>query len=116
MPAPGDPREHYLARMEWIDSRTVAMQQLNRLQNENRFLIADAGTGDVRRAYVDQSKTWVDVEDVPWIDKGRSFLWISERDGWRHIFRVSREGGEPKLVTRFRSEERRVGKEGRSRW
>src|SRR5262245_7058570 len=104
MQAPGDPREHYLARMEWIDSRTVAMQQLNRLQNENRFVIADTSTGDVRRAFVDASKTWVDVEDVQWIDKGKSFLWISERDGWRHIFRVPRGGGEPKLVTRFEAD------------
>ena len=101
MRTPGDPREHYLARMEWIDSRTVAIQQLNRLQNENNFLLADVTSGEIRRSYVDESKSWVDVEDVRWIDKGRSFLWTSERDGWRHIFRVPREGGDAKLVTRF---------------
>jgi dipeptidyl-peptidase-4 len=101
MKTPGDPRESYLARMEWLDARTVAIQQLNRLQNENDFLLADVRNGEVRRSYHDESKAWVDVEEVQWIDKGQSFLWITERDGWRHVYRVPREGGEGKLVTRF---------------
>jgi len=104
MKAPGDPREHYLARMQWLDAHTVAMQQLNRLQNQNRFLLGDAATGDVHDAYVDESKTWVNVQEVRWIDRDRSFLWISERDGWRHIFRVPRAGGGGKLVTRFEAD------------
>jgi len=87
----GDPREHYLARLDWIDADTVAIQQLNRLQNQNDFLLGNAATGAVTRAFRDSSTTWVDVVDeVRWIDKGRAFLWISERDGWRHVFRVPR--------------------------
>jgi dipeptidyl-peptidase-4 len=101
MKTPGDPRENYLARMEWLDSRTVAIQRLNRLQNENSFLLADVRNGEVRTSYRDESKAWVDVEEVHWIDKGQSFLWTTERDGWRHVYRVPREGGEGKLVTRF---------------
>ena len=100
--APGDPREHYLARMEWIDHGTLAIQQLNRLQNRNDLLLADASTGKVQRVFRDESPTWVDVVDeVRWIDAGRAFLWISERDGWRHIYRVPRGGGSAKLVTPF---------------
>jgi dipeptidyl-peptidase-4 len=102
MKTPGDPRETYLARLDWIDANTIAMQQLNRLQNQNDFLFGDAGSGDVRRVFRDESKTWVEVMDeVPWIDNGRAFLWLSERDGWQHMYRVAREGGEPKLITRF---------------
>jgi dipeptidyl-peptidase-4 len=56
----------------------------------------------VRSAFRDSSTTWVDVMDeVPWLDDGRSFLWLSERDGWQHIYRVARDGGEPRLITRF---------------
>lgn len=102
MKTPGDPRDTYLARLDWIDPNTIAMQQLNRLQNQNDFLFGDASTGDVRRVFRDESRTWVEVmDDVPWIDNGRAFLWLSERDGWQHIYRVPREGGEAKLVTRF---------------
>lgn len=98
---PGDPRENYIASLEWVDANTVAMQQLNRLQNRNDFLMGDAATGDVRLAFRDESKTWVDHADVRWIDGGKSFLWVSERDGWRHVYRVPREGGEARLVTKF---------------
>jgi dipeptidyl-peptidase-4 len=102
MKTPGDPRDTYLARLDWIDANTIAMQQLNRLQNQNDFLFGDAATGDVRRVFRDESKTWVEVMDeVPWIDNGRAFLWLSERHGWQHIYRVPREGGEAKLITRF---------------
>ena len=102
MKVPGDPREHYLARMDWIDRDTLAIQQLNRLQNQNDLYLADARKGNVRRVFRDQAKTWVEVvDDVTWIDGGKAFLWISERDGWQHVYRVPRDGGRETLVTRF---------------
>jgi dipeptidyl-peptidase-4 len=105
MKTPGDPRDTYLARLEWRDAETLAIQQLNRLQNQNDLLVADARTGEVRRVFRDGSATWVEVmDDVPWIDQGRAFLWLSERDGWQHVYRVSRDGGEPTLLTRFEAD------------
>jgi dipeptidyl-peptidase-4 len=104
MRAPGDPRNNYLARLEWtMDGESVALQQLNRLQNQNDLLVADAKTGAVRRAYRDESQTWVDVnDDFVWLDGGRAFLWVSERDGWRHMYRVATDGsGDNRLITRF---------------
>ena len=98
----GDPRNTYLARLGWIDSKTLAIQQLNRLQNRNDFLSADAATGAVTRIFRDESKQWVDVNDeVPWIDGGRTFLWTSERGRWQHVYRVPREGGEGQPITKF---------------
>ena len=109
MQTPGDPRQNYLARMEWIDNGRLSIQQLNRLQNQNDFQVAETRSGQTRRVFRDESKAWVDVVDeVQWIENGRAFLWLSERDGWRHIYRVPREGagagsegGEPTLITRF---------------
>lgn len=98
----GDPRNTYLARLSWIDPTTVAIQQLNRLQNRNDYLTSDVRTGEVKRVFRDESKAWVDVvEDVQWVDGGRTFLWMSERDGWQHVYRVPREGGNGQLITKF---------------
>jgi hypothetical protein len=33
MPIPGDTRDNYLPRMEWVDEKRLVIQQLNRLQN-----------------------------------------------------------------------------------
>ena len=38
MQTPGDPRDSYLARLEWQDDGTLAIQQLNRLQNQQDLL------------------------------------------------------------------------------
>jgi dipeptidyl-peptidase 4 len=107
MKTPGDPRNTYLASLEWIDASTVAMQQLNRLQTENDYLLADASTGSVTRVFHDAASAatkpagWVDVQgDITWVDGGRAFLWLSERDGWRHLYRVTRDGTAT-LLTNF---------------
>lgn len=105
MRTPGDPRDTYLARLEWLDAQTVAMQQLNRLQNQNDLLLGDARTGDVRRVFRDASESWVDVVDeVRWVHDRRAFLWLSERGDWRHVYKVPREGGEPVRLTRFEAD------------
>ena len=100
MRTPRDPRDSYLARMEWVDNATLAIQQLNRLQNKNDLLMGNASTGEVRQVFREESKTWVDVEDVKWIEGGKAFLWTSERGGWRQVYRIPFDGGEPRLVTK----------------
>ncbi|MBL8140947.1 MAG: S9 family peptidase, partial [Acidobacteria bacterium] len=109
MQTPGDARDSYLAHLSWLDADTLAIQQLNRLQNQNDLLLANARTGEVSRIFRDASTTWVDVvDDLHWIDEGAAVLWLSERDGWRHIYRVSRDGARVDVVTRFEADVMRV--------
>lgn len=89
MPIEGDPRNHYVARMDWIDSAQVGVQQLNRLQNTNRFLSINVASGGITERFVDQDSAWVNVcDEVNWLDGRRRFTWCSERDGWRHVYLV----------------------------
>src|SRR5580704_9303105 len=101
MQIPGDPRENYIARLEWAgNSSELAIEHLNRLQNTNDVLLADASTGQVRQIFRDQDSAWVDVMDeIHWLHDGREFLWLSERDGWRHAYLVSRDGKRVQLIT-----------------
>ncbi len=39
------------------------------------------------------------MDEWSWLDDGERFVWISERDGWRHAYLVSRDGQESKLLT-----------------
>jgi dipeptidyl-peptidase-4 len=99
---PGDPRDHYIARMNWAESSDqVALQQLNRLQNTNLVMLGDIHTGKVRTILTERDEAWVDLhgDDIDWLDGGKRFLWISERDGWRHAYVVSRDGATIKLIT-----------------
>jgi dipeptidyl-peptidase-4 len=99
---PGDPREHYIPRMDWAaGSDEVLLQRLNRLQNTNEVMLGDARTGRVRTVLTERDSTWVDVvNDVVWLRRGKEFTWVSERDGWKHVYAVSRDGGAVRLITR----------------
>jgi dipeptidyl-peptidase-4 len=99
--APGDPRNNYIARLEWAaSSEEVILQHLNRLQNTNTVMLGDASSGRVRTILVERDSAWLDVvDDWKWLDDGKRFSWISERDGWRHVYTVSRDGKTVRLVT-----------------
>jgi len=101
MNVPGDPRNHYIPFLEWADnSDELVIQDLNRLQNSNAVLLADARTGEVKEVTRDEDKAWVDVvTDLRWLRDGKEFLWVSEHDGWRHVYTVSRDGRSVRLVT-----------------
>jgi dipeptidyl-peptidase 4 len=100
---PGDPRNNYIARMNWAgNSDEIVLLQLNRRQNVLNVMIGSARTAQVRTILSEKDDAWVDidVEDIPWLGDGNRFLWLTERDGWRHAYVASRAGGAPQLVTR----------------
>jgi dipeptidyl-peptidase-4 len=98
---PGNGREHYLAHMAWASNSTeLVVQQFNRLQNTNRVLLANAQTGQTRTILTETDQAWVENENtIHWVSEGKQFVWLSERDGWRHAYRVSRETEEATLIT-----------------
>jgi len=102
MDTPGNKRENYLVRMEWAaNSSEVVIQHLNRKQNVLTLLLGNASTGTTKPILVEKDEAWVDVvEDLKWMNDGKQFTWISERDGWRHLYVVSRDGKEKKLITK----------------
>jgi dipeptidyl-peptidase-4 len=97
---PGEPREHYLPRMEWVGSDELMLQQMDRRQQTNDVWLADARTGETRRLLRDEDEAWLDVVDEwQWLPDGRELLWVSERDGWRHLWAAPRGGGAMRLLT-----------------
>jgi dipeptidyl-peptidase-4 len=98
---PGDPRNHYIARMDWAEnSEEIVFQYLNRLQNTNRVILGDIHSGKVQTIFTDTDEAWVEVvDDLHWLGKGRTFTWVSERDGWQHVYLISRSGENVSLAT-----------------
>ncbi len=102
----GDPQQTYLPRMEWArNSDELLMQQLNRKQNVSKLIIANAKSGDTKTIYEETDAAWVDLrgrESVDYFDfiNNKEFLWESEKDGWRHLYRIGRDGKNEKLITK----------------
>ena len=98
---PGDPRNNYIARMDWAaNSDEIVLQHLNRRQDTLVVMVGDVRTGAVHAVLTERDSAWVDVDDdVHWMRGGKDFIWVSERDGWRHAYLISRDGASPRLLT-----------------
>jgi len=91
---PGDPREHYLPHVEWTpDGGQLLVQQFNRLQTENRVMLADPKSGATHPAFAETDAAWLENENpVRWVNQGKDLLWLSERSGWRHAYLAGADG------------------------
>uniref|UniRef100_UPI0040473BA3 S9 family peptidase n=1 Tax=Algoriphagus sp. TaxID=1872435 RepID=UPI0040473BA3 len=102
---PGDPQQHYLPRMEWNSPEFLLLQQLNRKQNHSKILGVNVTTNVANLIFEEQDETWIDVlsswentygltyrHEFKWINGGKEFLWFSEKDGWRHLYRIDLSG------------------------
>lgn len=98
---PGDPRNFYIAGLEWAgNSEEVVLQHLNRLQNTNNVMIGNAITGKAHTIFTDSDNTWVEVNsDLKWFDKGAYFTFISERDGWKQVYKIPHSGERVNRIT-----------------
>jgi dipeptidyl-peptidase 4 len=109
MKIPGEANKNFLPRMEWAANNTeIIVQQLNRRQNESILYICTVNNGDARKIISEKNNNWIDIKSAwnggsndgwEWLANGQEFLWVSEKDGWRHCYRVSRDGSSEKLVT-----------------
>lgn len=98
---PGDPRNNYLARMDFIpNSNEVMIQQLNRRQNTNTVWTGDIQSMELSKILEEKDEAFLDVYDnIRWLDNEKYFTWTSERDGWLHLYKVSRDGQSTELIT-----------------
>jgi dipeptidyl-peptidase 4 len=115
MNVPGDPRNNYIVRAEYIPgTNDVLLQQLNRKQNVSNIFRANAASGNTATVFSEEDEAWVDIYTpvsvenpyavdfrhiFNWMNGGKEFLWESEKDGWRHAYRISIDGKKQTLVT-----------------
>ena len=98
-----------IARVSWTpDSERVAYQVQDREQTWLDLDFAAADTGKSETAFTDKTKAWVDADSNPhWLKDG-SFLWFSERSGWKHLYHYSGEGKLMRQVTDGKWEARQL--------
>ena len=100
----------YIPRMEWAyNNDELIIQQLNRKQNESKLMMCNIHTGYTNTIYTESDSAWIDVQSSwdadykmggwNWLKNGNAFLWASEKDGWRHLYKISRDGKKENLIT-----------------
>ncbi|MBS1932541.1 MAG: S9 family peptidase [Bacteroidetes bacterium] len=100
----------YVPRMEWADNNNeIIIQHLNRRQNESNIMLCDVNSGSSKIIYSEKDPAWIDILPAwdekyemggwDWLKDGKEFLWASDKDGWRHLYRVGIDGKKETLVT-----------------
>jgi dipeptidyl-peptidase-4 len=99
---PGDLVQNYIPRMDWIPgTNEVILQQLNRAQNVSKVYVANVASGSVSNILTETDKAWIDpIKEFNWVENGKEFLWASDKDGWNHYYRISKDGKKQTLITK----------------
>ena len=87
------PTDMLVVSVDWSpDGEDVVFQVQNREQTWLDLNSADAGTGATTRLFQETTPAWVDVHGDPtWLEDG-TFLWLSERSGWKHLYHYEADG------------------------
>ncbi|MFN8241928.1 MAG: DPP IV N-terminal domain-containing protein [Bacteroidales bacterium] len=92
--------DQYIAWPFWTpDGSKLAIQVLNRDQNDMKFILADPATGDYSQIYSETRKSWVEFfEDIYVMKNGSGFIVRSYRNDWENLFYYGWDG---KLVSQI---------------
>ena len=108
--------EPLVVDVAWTPDGRVAYQVQDRAQTWLDLHVAD-DAGRSRKLLRETTRAWVEPHGSPhWLKDG-TFLWLSERDGWKHLYHVGRDGTVIRQVTRGEWEVRSLhGADERDGW
>ncbi len=98
------PRPHWLP-----DKRRFAYEQVDRGHQRLRVIAVDAHSGEVRNLVDEKADTFIwtahnemlNMTYVNWLDKSDEMIYVSERDGWRHLYLIdTRDGSLKNQITK----------------
>lgn len=94
----------YLGMVEWAgESGELLIERLSRFRNKREFFLVSID-GEMHRIFYETDPAWVVASQaknsgLAWVKNGKSYIVISEKDGWRHAYLNSRDGKESQLIT-----------------
>jgi len=89
-------------RLHWCrDGRHFAYEQVDRGHQRLRIIEVDSRTGATRDLIDERTRTFIwtahtenlELNYVNWLEKSDEMVYVSERDGWRHLYLVDTEAG-----------------------
>ncbi len=97
---PGDQVQNYIPRIQWLTpQKKLLITQLSRKQNHLKLWVYDDEQKELTKVYEEKSDSWIDIENIdisstwdmhdrPVLNEGKSVVWVSEKAGWRHLYRI----------------------------
>ena len=94
----------YLGQVEWAgNSEEVLVEKFSRFRDKRELLLATT-SGRIKTIFSETNNAWVESSQgknsgLVWIQGGKGFVVISEKDGWRYAYSYSRDGKEISRLT-----------------
>lgn len=100
-PGPWGDKVYAFATPRWSpDSRLLLRAVVHPNLKQAAVVVMNAATGQARVVAEDKDAAWVEPNFADWSPDSQQILFTSERDGWEHLYVVSKEGGEARQLTR----------------
>lgn len=98
----GAETNQYIPRVQWTkDPNKLSIIRMNRLQNKQELMIADANDGTSMTILTETSSTYLEVCDhLTFLNDGKTFLWSSDKDGRTHLYHYNMDGTLIRQVTK----------------
>jgi len=97
-----EPIDFGTPRLRWAsDGQTFTYQKVDRGHQRLRLIEVNARTGASRNLIDEQTETFIwtahteglNLRPIQWLEKTGEILYVSERDGWRHLYLVDAKEG-----------------------
>ncbi|MFN0031590.1 MAG: S9 family peptidase [Flavobacteriales bacterium] len=101
----GNDLDQYIPRIKWTqDNNKLCVMSMNRHQNKLEFLLADISKPapfaiETTTIYSEKADTYIDISDALTFLKDGSFIWLSERDDYNHIYHFDAIGNVNQQIT-----------------
>ncbi len=93
--------DFYIPRIYWTkDDNTLCAFVMNRYQNKLDFLFVNSKNNSKRIAYTDTDKAYIELQTDPIFLRDNSFIWMSEKDGWYHLYLIDKGGNQNRQITK----------------
>jgi dipeptidyl aminopeptidase/acylaminoacyl peptidase len=93
----------FVALRGWNRAGTLGLVEAVSYDYKHRWLHAiDGATGEVRTLAYDYDRAWIGgpcTFCAGWLPDGRGVWFVSERDGYAHLYTVGTDGGDPRQLT-----------------
>ena len=95
------PKTEYVPVIKWATEKQLAIQTLNRHQNDFTIHLLDASSNESHIIYHEKSETFVDpVNRWYFLPKSNEMLITSEKDGYKHIYSINYKTGIEEQLTK----------------
>ncbi|GIX35737.1 MAG: peptidase S9 [Lysobacteraceae bacterium] len=95
----GPDADIYLARVDWKGPDALSWQRQSRDQRRLDLMLAEPLDAAPRILLTERSDTWVELHDGLRFLADGSLLWLSERSGFQHLYRIAADGTSTALTT-----------------